>query len=66
MHRFRLTLVLATLTLAAVSLSVGAGAAPLAYVPNEKSATLSVIDTATATRIGDIAVGQLPWGVLIR
>ena len=30
-------------------LSGTAAAAPLAYVPNEKSATLSVIDTATGT-----------------
>jgi YVTN family beta-propeller protein len=29
-------------------------AAPFAYVPNEKSATLSVIDTATDQRQADI------------
>jgi YVTN family beta-propeller protein len=39
---------------------------PPAYVPNEKSGTLSVIDTASARRLNDITVGQLPWGVLIR
>ena len=31
--------------------------APLAYVPNEKSATVSVIDTASDRRQADFAVG---------
>jgi YVTN family beta-propeller protein len=45
---------------------IAAQAAPFAYVPNEKSGSVSVIDTAAGTRTGDIAVGQLPWGVVIR
>jgi YVTN family beta-propeller protein len=36
------------------------------YVANGRSNSVSVIDTATNTRIKDIAVGSLPWGVLIR
>jgi YVTN family beta-propeller protein len=36
------------------------------YVANGRSGTASVIDTATATRIGDVAVGELPWGVVVR
>src|SRR6185369_13467026 len=47
--------------LAAVAGPVLAG--PQAYVPNEKSATLSVIDTATDQRQRDIAVGQRPRGI---
>ena len=39
-------------------------AAPFAYVPNEKSATLSVIDTATDQRQDDIPVGQRPRGAV--
>ena len=38
-------------------------AGPLAYVPNEKSASLSVIDTATDQRVADIAVGERPRGI---
>jgi len=38
-------------------------AAPMAYVPNEKSATLSVIDTATDRRSADIPAGQRPRGI---
>lgn len=41
-------------------------AGPLAYVPNEKSGTVSVIDTATNQKIRDVAVGALPCGVVIR
>ena len=35
----------------------------MAYVPNEKSATLSVIDTATDRRSADIPAGQRPRGI---
>lgn len=41
-------------------------AGPLVHVPNEKSGTVSVIDTATNQKICDVAVGELPWGVVIR
>ena len=37
-------------------------AAPLAYVVNEKSATISIVDTVDDRRIGDIAVGRRPRG----
>ena len=36
------------------------------YVANGRSGTVSVIDTATDKKITDIAVGTLPWGVVIR
>ena len=38
-------------------------AGPLAYVPNEKSASISIIDTATDQRLSDIQVGQRPRGI---
>ncbi len=41
-------------------------AQPLAYVSNEKSGTVSVIDTHTDKVINEIAVGESPWGVVIR
>lgn len=51
--------------LSALLLAAWAGqalAGPLAYVPNEKSASVSVIDTATDARRTDIIVGQRPRG----
>ena len=42
-----------------------AGAAPFAYVPNEKSATLSVIDTATDQVVADIKAGDKPRGLAV-
>jgi len=36
------------------------------YVANGRSNSVSVIDTKRATRIADIPVGELPWGVAIR
>ena len=53
-------------TLCAVLLAAfgaAAQAGPLAYVPNEKSATLSVIDTSTDARQADIPAGQRPRGI---
>ena len=44
---------------------IGARAAPFAYVPNEGSGTLSVIDTATDQVVGDIAVGAKPRGTAV-
>ena len=35
-------------------------AAPFAYVPNEGSGSLSVIDTATDQVVGEIAAGKRP------
>ena len=35
------------------------------YVANGRSNNVSVIDTATKTKLKDIAVGETPWGVLI-
>ena len=48
----------------AVAPLVGA-AAPFAYVPNEGSGTLSVIDTASDQVVGDIAVGAKPRGTAV-
>ena len=38
-------------------------AAPLAFVANEKSATVSLIDTATDQRVGGIPAGERPRGI---
>jgi YVTN family beta-propeller protein len=38
-------------------------AAPFAYVPNEKSGTVSVIDTATDQVVRQIAAGKRPRGI---
>jgi len=40
-------------------------AAPFAYVPNEGSGTLSVIDTTTDLVVAEIAAGQKPRGTVI-
>ena len=37
----------------------------IAYVSNEKSNTVSVIDTRSNTKAHDVAVGKLPWGVVV-
>src|SRR6516225_7169988 len=42
-----------------------AAAAPFAYVPNEGSGTLSVIDTSTDKVVADIAAGKKPRGTAI-
>lgn len=39
--------------------------APFAYVPNEGSGSLSVIDTASDTVVGEIAAGKKPRGIAI-
>jgi YVTN family beta-propeller protein len=36
------------------------------YVANGRSNSVSVIDTAHRTKLHDIPVGKLPWGVAIR
>ena len=51
---------------AALALIAGAAAAaPFAYVPNEKSGTISIIDTATDTVSGEIPAGKRPRGIAI-
>ena len=40
-----------------------ATAAPFAYVPNEESGTISVIDTATDTVVKEIKAGDKPRGL---
>ena len=49
-----------TLALAALCVPTLALSAPFAYVPNEKSGTLSVIDTETDTVITEIKAGDKP------
>ena len=36
------------------------------YVANGRSGTVSVIDAVGNRKLRDIAVGELPWGVVIR
>jgi YVTN family beta-propeller protein len=36
------------------------------YVANGRSNSVSVIDTKARAKVTDIAVGELPWGVVIR
>ena len=45
--------------------SLAAVAAPFAYVPNEGSGTLSVIDTANDKVVAEIAAGSKPRGTVI-
>ena len=49
--------------LAGLILPAGVLAAPFAYVPNEKSASVSVIDTATDTLVRTLPGGQRPRGI---
>src|SRR5512141_21180 len=54
--------------LAMVGLVLATGvtaAAPRAYVPNEGSATVSVIDTATDRVVDTLKIGQKPRGIAI-
>ena len=46
-----------------VSMTMPAVAEPLAYVPNEKSATISIIDTANDQHRGQIPAGVRPRGI---
>jgi YVTN family beta-propeller protein len=57
------SVVLVALALALAPLA--GAAAPFAYVPNEGSGTLSIIDTASDRVVGDIAVGQKPRGTVV-
>jgi len=53
------------LAAALVAIASSAHAAPFAYVPNEGSGTLSVIDTATDKVVADIAAGTKPRGTVV-
>lgn len=49
----------------ALALPAMAAAAPFAYVPNEGSGTVSVIDTATDKVVAEIPAGAKPRGTAI-
>lgn len=49
----------------AVLFAATASAGPLAYVPNEKSGTISVIDTATDRVTEEIKAGDRPRGLVV-
>ena len=51
--------------LAALALIPYGIAAPLAYVPNEGSATISVIDTATDKVVSTLRFGKKPRGIAV-
>src|SRR5690349_7780808 len=51
--------------LALAALPVTLFAAPFAYVPNEGSATISVIDTATDQVVGELPGGSKPRGLAV-
>ena len=46
-------------------LALSAAAAPFAYVPNEESGTISVIDTATDEVVKEIRAGDKPRGLAV-
>lgn len=48
------------------SLRAAFAAADRLYVANGRSDSVTVIDTAGVAKVAEIAVGQLPWGVVIR
>ena len=52
-------------TLAGISMAVSCAAAPFAYVANEKSGTLSIIDTANDELLTEIKIGDKPRGAAI-
>ena len=49
----------------AMALPTATSAAPFAYVPNEGSSSLSVIDTATDQVVAEIPTGKKPRGTVI-
>ena len=49
--------------LAAVCFCGASGAAPFAYVPNEKSGTISVIDTDSDAVVAEVKAGDKPRGL---
>ena len=58
--RYSLACIAASALLAATAL-----AQPYAYVPNEKSGTVSIIDTATDRVTGEIKAGDKPRGIAV-
>ena len=54
-----------TLVLAALCVPAAVMAGPFAYVPNEKSGTLSVIDTENDTVVSEIKAGNKPRGLAV-
>jgi YVTN family beta-propeller protein len=62
-----MTLTRLRITVCVVALFAAASvpAAPFAYVPNEKSGTLSVIGTATDQLVGEIKAGAKPRGTAV-
>ena len=53
----------AALAVSACALQPGSASAPLAYVPNEGSGTISIIDPRTDTVTGEIKTGGKPRGL---
>src|SRR3954468_18103824 len=51
--------------IAAATFSGTVFAQPFAYVPNEKSGTVSIIDTATDKVTGEIKAGEKPRGIAV-
>ncbi len=51
------------IAIASVAVCAIAAAAPMAYVPNEGSATVSVIDTSTDKVTATLRIGQKPRGI---
>ena len=50
---------------AALAAPLAVAAAPFAFVPNEGSGSLSVIDTAVDQVVAEIDVGQKPRGTVV-
>src|SRR6516164_8114865 len=60
-----LTMPFARLLPIVLALPFSALAAPFAYVPNEGSGTLSVIDTATDQVVAEVPAGKKPRGTVV-
>ena len=63
--RFPLRRLLVSLALAGTAATTTASAAPFAYVPNEGSGNLSVIDTQTDQVVYEFPAGKKPRGTVI-
>ena len=61
----RLTCVAATIVAFGLLPAI-ASASPFAYVPNEKSGTISIIDTVTDSVVGEVKAGTKPRGRVAR
>src|SRR5689334_14984720 len=61
----KLALATTVVLVALATAPIAARAAPFAYVANEGSGTLSVLDTATDQVVADIAVGAKPRGTAV-